>query len=138
MDSTDIRFDGWTLRRDSGELSRDGATQRLPPQPLGMLLALLDNAGQVVTRESLVRVLWPRGIVDFDNSLNAVVRKLRVALGDDPEAPRYMMTRKRPATSRPSPASVTAFWEKSSARSWVQGRRRRQCRYRRNAAGSRR
>jgi DNA-binding winged helix-turn-helix (wHTH) protein/Flp pilus assembly protein TadD len=91
-DAAHIRFDGWTLDRASGELVRDGKTQRLPPQPLAMLVLLLDRAGTVVTREQLVEVLWPRGVVDFDNSLNAVVRKLRVVLGDDPEAPRYIET----------------------------------------------
>jgi DNA-binding winged helix-turn-helix (wHTH) protein/Tfp pilus assembly protein PilF len=91
-DSTHIRFDGWTLDRVSGELTRDGRTQRLPPQPRAMLVELLDHAGEVVPREALVKILWPRGIVDFDNSLNAVVRKLRVALGDDSETPRYIET----------------------------------------------
>jgi DNA-binding winged helix-turn-helix (wHTH) protein/tetratricopeptide (TPR) repeat protein len=91
-DAADIRFDGWTLDRASGELTRDGRTRRLPPQPLAMLLELLDHAGNVVTREQLVQVLWPRGVVDFDNSLNAVVRKLRVVLGDDSETPRYIET----------------------------------------------
>ena len=92
MDSTEIRFDGWTLNRASGELTRGGKTQRLAPQPLAMLATLLDRAGEVVTREALVQVLWPKGIVDFDNSLNAVVRKLRSALGDEAEAPRYIET----------------------------------------------
>ena len=91
-DSTHIRFDGWTLARGSGELRRDGKTQRLPPQPLATLIELLDHAGEVVTREALVKILWPKGIVDFDNSLNAVVRKLRVVLGDDSETPRYIET----------------------------------------------
>jgi DNA-binding winged helix-turn-helix (wHTH) protein/tetratricopeptide (TPR) repeat protein len=91
-DAAHIRFDGWTLDRASGELTRDGRTQRLPPQPLSMLLELVDHAGSVVTREQLVQVLWPRGVVDFDNSLNAVVRKLRVVLGDDSETPRYIET----------------------------------------------
>ena len=52
--------------------------------------------GEVVTRERLVEVLWPKGVVDFDNSLNAVVRKLRMVLGDDSE---------RRATSRRCRAS---------------------------------
>jgi DNA-binding winged helix-turn-helix (wHTH) protein/tetratricopeptide (TPR) repeat protein len=91
-DSKHIRFDGWTLSRGSGELTRDGRKQRLAPQPLAMLIELLDHAGEVVTREALVKILWPRGIVDFDNSLNAVVRKLRVVLGDDSETPRYIET----------------------------------------------
>ncbi len=91
-DPQHIRFDGWTLDRTSGELTRDGKTQRLPPQPLAMLVALIDRAGEVVTREDLVKVLWPKGVVDFDNSLNAAVRKLRVVLGDDSEKPRYIET----------------------------------------------
>ena len=92
IESTHLRFDGWTLTRASGELARDGKTQRLPPQPLALLIELLDHAGEVVTREAIVKLLWPRGIVDFDNSLNAVVRKLRVVLGDDSETPRYIET----------------------------------------------
>ena len=91
-DATHIRFDGWTLVRGSGELMRDGRTQRLAPQPLATLLELLDHAGEVVTREALVKILWPKGIVDFDNSLNAVMRKLRVVLGDDSGTPRYIET----------------------------------------------
>lgn len=91
-DATHIRFDGWTLNRGSGELTRDGRSQRLAPQPLATLLELVDHAGEVVTRETLVKILWPKGIVDFDNSLNAVVRKLRVMLGEDSETPRYIET----------------------------------------------
>jgi DNA-binding winged helix-turn-helix (wHTH) protein/Flp pilus assembly protein TadD len=87
-----ISFDGWTLARASGELSRDGKTLRLPQQPLRVLIELLDHAGEVVTRERLVEVLWPKGVVDFDNSLNAVVRKLRAVLGDDSETPRFIET----------------------------------------------
>ena len=57
-----------------------------------MLVELADHAGEVVTRERLVELLWPRGIVDFDNSLNGIVRKLRVVLGDDSDTPRYIET----------------------------------------------
>jgi DNA-binding winged helix-turn-helix (wHTH) protein/tetratricopeptide (TPR) repeat protein len=88
----EFSFDGWTLKAASGELLREGETQRLPQQPLKLLLELLEHPGEVVTRERMVEVLWPRGIVDFDNSLNAVVRKLRVALGDESDAPRYIET----------------------------------------------
>jgi DNA-binding winged helix-turn-helix (wHTH) protein len=91
-EAKDIHFDGWVLRPSSGELLRDGSTQRLAQQPLRMLVELLEHPGEVVPRERLVQVLWPQGIVDFDNSLNAVVRKLRVALGDDSETPRYIET----------------------------------------------
>ena len=91
-EAKDIHFDGWVLRPSSGELLRDGTLQRLSQQPLRMLVELLEHPGEVVTRERLVQVLWPKGIVDFDNSLNAVVRKLRVALSDDSETPRYIET----------------------------------------------
>jgi DNA-binding winged helix-turn-helix (wHTH) protein len=91
-DAKDIHFDGWVLRPSSGELLRDGNTQRLAQQPLRMLAELLEHPGEVVTRERLVQVLWPKGVVDFDNSLNAAVRKLRVALNDDSETPRYIET----------------------------------------------
>ena len=91
-DATEIRFDGWELRARSGELVRDGKLQRLPQQPLRVLVELLAHPGEVVTRERLVQVLWPKGVVDFDNSLNAVVRKLRAVLGDDSETPRYIET----------------------------------------------
>jgi DNA-binding winged helix-turn-helix (wHTH) protein/tetratricopeptide (TPR) repeat protein len=87
-----ISFDGWTLDVRTGELAREGNAMRLPPQPLAMLVELLAHAGDVVTRERLVQVLWPKGVVDFDGSLNAVVRKLRVTLGDDSAAPRYIET----------------------------------------------
>jgi DNA-binding winged helix-turn-helix (wHTH) protein/tetratricopeptide (TPR) repeat protein len=118
-DSTEIHFDGWTLRTRSGELVRDGKVQRLPQQPLRVLVELLTHPGEVVTRERLVQVLWPKGIVDFDNSLNAVMRKLRVVLGDDSETPRYIETLPRigyrfvgnidaPAAGRPAANEMPA------------------------------
>lgn len=105
------------LRASSGELLREGNSQRLAQQPLRMLVELLEHPGEVVTRERLVQVLWPKGIVDFDNSLNAVVRKLRVALGDDSETPRYIETLPRigyrfigsvSAGPKDAPATATA------------------------------
>jgi DNA-binding winged helix-turn-helix (wHTH) protein/tetratricopeptide (TPR) repeat protein len=89
---TDLQFDGWTVNRVSGELSRDGRSARLPQQPLRILLELFDHAGDIVTREQLVKALWPAGIVDFDNGLNVAVRKLRVALDDVGDTPKYIET----------------------------------------------
>jgi DNA-binding winged helix-turn-helix (wHTH) protein/tetratricopeptide (TPR) repeat protein len=88
----EICFDGWRLRTDTGELIRDGQKQRLTQQPLRILVELLRKPGEVVTRERLVEVLWPQGVVDFDNGLNVAVRKLRLALGDDIDTPRYIET----------------------------------------------
>jgi len=89
---TDLQFDGWTVNRVSGEISREGRAARLAQQPLRILVELFDHAGEVVTREQLVKVLWPAGIVDFDNGLNVAMRKLRVALDDVGDVPRYIET----------------------------------------------
>jgi TolB-like protein/DNA-binding winged helix-turn-helix (wHTH) protein/Flp pilus assembly protein TadD len=88
----EIRFDGWTLRTDSGELTRDGSVTRLQEQPLLVLIELLSRPGELVTREQLISRLWPKGVVDFETGLNTVVRKLRVALGDDATTPKYIET----------------------------------------------
>ena len=87
-----IRFDAWTLDTQSGDLSKGEVTSRLQIQPLQVLLALLENPGNLVTREQLIARLWPKGIVEFDTSLNTAVRKLRIALNDDSENPRYIET----------------------------------------------
>ncbi|HKU13107.1 MAG TPA: winged helix-turn-helix domain-containing protein, partial [Steroidobacteraceae bacterium] len=92
VDPGTLQFDGWTVDRVSGEMSRDGHMTRLPQQPLRILIELADRAGAVVTREQLVKALWPQGVVDFDNGLNVAVRKLRVALDDVGDTPRYVET----------------------------------------------
>jgi DNA-binding winged helix-turn-helix (wHTH) protein len=87
-----IRFDGWLLDPDSGELERAGTRIRLQDQPLQLLTELIASRGGVVTREQLIAKLWPTGIVDFDTGLNTAIRKLRVALGDTADTPRYIET----------------------------------------------
>jgi DNA-binding winged helix-turn-helix (wHTH) protein/tetratricopeptide (TPR) repeat protein len=107
-----MEFDGWTVNRLSGELSRDGRSSRLPQQPLRILIELFDHAGEIVTRDHLVKVLWPAGVVDFDNGLNVAMRKLRVALDDVGDTPLYIETLPRvgyrfmvrPADSKTAPA----------------------------------
>jgi TolB-like protein/DNA-binding winged helix-turn-helix (wHTH) protein/Flp pilus assembly protein TadD len=90
--SADITFDGWTLHRASGELTRDGRRIRLQEQPRQILEALLASPGAVITREELMARLWPKGIVEFETGLNTAVRKLRAALGDEADTPRYIET----------------------------------------------
>jgi DNA-binding winged helix-turn-helix (wHTH) protein/TolB-like protein len=85
-------FDGWVLRTDLGELAKDGRKIRLQDQPLQILDELLSRPGELVTREQLIARLWPKGVVDFDTGLNSAVRKLRVALQDEAETPRYIET----------------------------------------------
>ena len=87
-----IRFDGWTLHSTTGELVRGSVRIRLQEQPQLVLEELLAHRGELVTREQLIARLWPRGIVNFDLSLNSAVRRLRVALEDNAESPRYIET----------------------------------------------
>ncbi len=92
MNSRKLRFDGWVLDPESGDLERAGTRIRLQEQPTQVLRSLIANAGSVVTREQLIALLWPKGVVDFDAGLNTVIRKLRSALGDTSETPRYIET----------------------------------------------
>jgi TolB-like protein/DNA-binding winged helix-turn-helix (wHTH) protein/Tfp pilus assembly protein PilF len=92
VSSSKLRFDGWILDPESGDLERGGARIRLQEQPVQVLRELIAHAGSVVPRERLIALLWPEGVVDFDTGLNTVVRKLRSALGDASETPRYIET----------------------------------------------
>lgn len=77
----------------SGELRKNGTRIRVQDLPLRLLSVLAENAGKVVTREELQKRLWPEDtFVDFEDGLNTAVKKLREALGDDPEKPRYIET----------------------------------------------
>jgi DNA-binding winged helix-turn-helix (wHTH) protein/tetratricopeptide (TPR) repeat protein len=92
VEQATLQFDGWTVNRVSGEISREGHMTRLPQQLLRILIELTDRAGEIVTREQLVKAVWPQGVVDFDNGLNVAMRKLRVALDDVGDTPRYVET----------------------------------------------
>lgn len=92
MSSRKLRFDGWVLDPESGDLERGGTRIRLQEQPVQVLRELIAHAGSVVPREQLIALLWPKGVVDFDTGLNTVIHKLRSALGDTSETPRYIET----------------------------------------------
>ena len=92
MDKREARFDGWLVDFESGEISKGGNTHRLQDQPLQILEELVKRPGELVTREHLISRLWPTGVVEFDTGLNSAMRKLRIALGDDAETPRYIET----------------------------------------------
>jgi len=88
-----LSFGSFEVDVVSGELRRQGQKIRLQDQPFRLLVLLLERAGDVVTREKVRETLWPADThVDFDHSLNTAVRKLREALGDSAEAPRYVET----------------------------------------------
>ncbi len=87
------RFGVFELDAPSGELRRNGTIVKLREQPARILLLLLENAGQMVTREQLRQHLWPSDtFVDFDHSLNTAVMKLREVLGDSADKPLYIET----------------------------------------------
>ena len=88
-----IRFGVFEANFRSGELRRNGVRVRLQDQPLQILNLLLQKPGEVVTREELQSSLWPADtFVDFDHSLNTAVKRLRDALGDSAENPRFVET----------------------------------------------
>ena len=78
-----IRFGVFEVDLRAGELRSKGSRVKLQDQPLQILLALLEKPGEVVTREELRAKLWPADtFVDFDDGLNAAVKRLRDALAD--------------------------------------------------------
>ncbi len=88
-----LRFGVFEVDLFAGELRKNGARIRLQEQPFQVLAALLQNAGQVVTREDLREKIWPADtFVDFDHSLNTAVNKIREALGDSASSPRFVET----------------------------------------------
>ena len=87
------RFGLFELVRRSGELRHNGLKVKLQEQPFQVLAALVKRPGEVVTREELRDLLWPADtFVDFEQSLNSIVKKLRDALGDTATNPRFIET----------------------------------------------
>ena len=88
-----IAFDNFEADLRSGEIRKNGSRIRLQAQPFQLLVLLLENAGEVVSREEICRELWPADtFVDFEHSLAAAVNKIREALGDAADNPRYIET----------------------------------------------
>ncbi len=88
-----FRFGLFEADAESGELRRSGVRIRLQAQPFRVLICLLERNGEVVTREEMQQRLWGTDtIVDFDHSLGTAINKLREALGDSAENPRFIET----------------------------------------------
>ena len=88
-----LRFSSFELDLRARELRKHGLRIKLQDQPFQILALLLEKPGEVVTREELRDRLWPADtFVDFDHSLNSAVKKLRQALNDDPDVPRFVET----------------------------------------------
>lgn len=92
-----FQFGAFELDSASGELRKHGVKIRLQEQPLQTLQELLEHPGEVVTREELQKRIWPADtFVYFDPGLYSAIQRLRDALGDTAETPRYVETLPRP------------------------------------------
>jgi eukaryotic-like serine/threonine-protein kinase len=88
-----FRFGLFEADAGRGTLSRGGLRVRLQEQPFRVLIWLLERPNEIITREELRHQLWPEGtFVDFDGSLNVILKKLRAALDDDSDNPRFIET----------------------------------------------
>src|SRR4051812_23234405 len=88
-----VRFGPFEVDLKGGVLRKHGIRIKLQFQPLQVLVALLDQPGLVVTREELREQLWRNDtVVDFEHGLNAAVTRLRQALGDSADHPKYIET----------------------------------------------
>ena len=124
-----VRFGRFAFDPAAGELWKDRRRVRLPEQPRLILVLLMQRGGELVTREELRQSLWPADtFVDYEHGLNVAIKRLRDALGDSAEQPRFIETVPRrgyrfigaidpapdvPATAPPEPAAP--FWTRSRA-----------------------
>src|SRR6202162_1172461 len=88
-----LQFEDFVLNRGAYELRRGGVVVPLQRIPLELLCLLVERRGHLVTREEILERVWGKGVfVDSETSINTAVRKLRRALRDDPETPRFVAT----------------------------------------------
>src|SRR4029077_12802179 len=88
-----FRFADFELDRSVYELRRKGRPLKLERIPLDLLFLLVDRRDQLVTREEILERIWGKGVfLDTDNAINSAVRKIRHALHDDSDSPRFVAT----------------------------------------------
>ncbi|MGH9516302.1 MAG: winged helix-turn-helix domain-containing protein [Terriglobales bacterium] len=88
-----LRFNDLELDLRAYELRRDGHALKLERIPMELLCLLAENQGQLVTREQIIQQIWGKDVfLDTDNSINTAIRKIRQALNDNPEMPRFIQT----------------------------------------------
>src|SRR5262245_33462500 len=91
--SHSVRFGDFQVDLRAGELRKRGVKVKLPEQSFQILAMLLEHPGGLVTREEIQKKLWPHDtIVEFENSISAAIRRLRLALGDSADDPRFVET----------------------------------------------
>src|SRR5580700_3741027 len=123
MPTNDIlRLGNFEVDLPSGELRRGGLKVKLTGQPFQVLVTLLEKPGQVVTREELHQKLWAQDtFVDFEHGLNKAINKVRDALGDDADNPRFIETLPRRGYRFLPPLTVPAEPEAPAAANAVAG-----------------
>ena len=88
-----IRFGVFEVDLTTGELRKQGIKVKLQEQPFQALMALIERPGEIMTREELQKRLWPADtFVDFDRGINKAINRVREALGDDADNPRFVET----------------------------------------------
>jgi DNA-binding winged helix-turn-helix (wHTH) protein len=93
MPETKARFAEFELDFGRFQLCRDGTPVRLEGLPLQLLMFLVENRGQLVTREQIAETLWGKDVfVDIEQGINTAIRKVRLALDDDSAQPQYLQT----------------------------------------------
>jgi len=116
------RFGVFEFDPRAGELRKQGMKLKLQGQPLDILMMLLERPGEVVTREDLQKRLWASDtIVEFDHSLNAAIKRLRDALDDSAETPRYVETLARRGYRFIAPVDSPAMPQTTSAKAALRG-----------------
>ncbi len=115
-----VRFDVFEVDLRAQEVYKAGRKVKLQVQPFPVLAMLLEQPGEVVTREEMQKRLWPADtFVDFDHSLNTAIKKLRQALGDDQKKPRFVETLPKRGyrflVNVKKPAASSAIAEKQGA-----------------------
>ena len=117
-ESEGIQFGVFRVDFRSGELRKQGVRIKLQDKPLQLLAALLERPGELVTRDELRRTLWgDQTFVDFERSLNIAITKLRTALGDSADSPRFVETLPRRGYRFIAPLTVGTEHERTPASS---------------------
>ncbi len=108
-----IRFGEFELNAANGELRKAGLPLKIHPQPLRVLLLLVERPGQIVTREEIQRCLWSDNtFVDFEGGINFCIKQIRDTLADDAGTPRYVETIPRRGYRFVAPVSQASMRER--------------------------
>ena len=103
-----VRFGTFEVDLQAGELRKGGLKLKFSGQPFQVLAILLEQPSKIVTREELQKQLWPDTFVDVEHSLNTAINKIREALGDSAENPRFVETLPRRGYRFIAPVDVGA------------------------------